>query len=159
MLVNNAAQDHTNLILETSDDEIDAVLAINLAAPIRVTREVAKLMVEQGTGGSIINLSSRLGTIGVATMGTYGAAKGGINAFTRHAAIELAQYAIRVNAIAPGLTETPLVAEWLAGQDDPRRSGSGSPRRSRRAASAHPTRWPGRSPGWPATSRRTSRAR
>ena len=61
VLVNNAAQDHTNLILDTSDDEIDAVLAVNLAAPIRVTREVARLMVEQGTGGSIINLSSRLG--------------------------------------------------------------------------------------------------
>ena len=42
VLVNNAAQDHTNLILDTSDDEIDAVLAINLAAPIRVTREVAR---------------------------------------------------------------------------------------------------------------------
>ena len=119
VLVNNAAQDHTNLILETSDDEIDAVLAVNLAAPIRVTREVARLMVAQGTGGAIINLSSRLGSIGVETMGTYGAAKGGINAFTRHAAIELARYGIRVNAVAPGLTETPLVAEWLAGQEDP----------------------------------------
>ena len=119
VLVNNAAQDHTNAILDTSDDEIDAVLQINLAAPIRVTREVARLMVEQGTGGSIVNISSRLGSIGVATMGTYGAAKGGINAFTRHAAIEFAPHAIRVNAIAPGLTETPLVAEWLAGQDDP----------------------------------------
>ena len=119
VLVNNAAQDHTNLILDTSDDEIDEVLAVNLAAPIRVTREVARRMVDQGTGGAIINLSSRLGTIGVATMGTYGAAKGGINAFTRHAAIELAQYGIRVNAVAPGLTETPLVAQWLAGQDDP----------------------------------------
>ena len=52
-------------------------------------------------------------------MGTYGAAKGGINAFTRHAAIELARHGIRVNAVAPGLTETPLVAEWLASQDDP----------------------------------------
>ena len=119
VLVNNAAQDHTNLILETSDDEIDAVLAVNLAGPIRVSREVARRMVEQGTGGSIINLSSRLGSIGVATMGTYGAAKGGINAFTRHAAIELAPHGIRVNAIAPGLTETPLVAEWLAAQDEP----------------------------------------
>jgi NAD(P)-dependent dehydrogenase (short-subunit alcohol dehydrogenase family) len=119
ILVNNAAQDHTKLLLETSDDEIDHVLALDLAAPIRVTREVARTMVEQGTGGSIVNLSSRLGSIGVETMGTYGAAKGGINAFTRHAAIELAKHGIRVNAVAPGLTETPLVAEWLAGQDDP----------------------------------------
>ena len=99
------------------------MLAVDLAAPIRVTREVARVMVEQGTGGSIMNLSSRLGTIGVETMGTYGAAKGGINAFTRHAAIELAQYGIRVNAVAPGLTETPLVAEWLAARTTRRRSG------------------------------------
>ena len=119
ILVNNAAQDHTKLLLETSDDEIDHVLAVDLAAPIRVTREVARTMVDQGTGGSIVNLSSRLGSIGVETMGTYGAAKGGINAFTRHAAIELARHGIRVNAVAPGLTETPLVAEWLASQDDP----------------------------------------
>jgi NAD(P)-dependent dehydrogenase (short-subunit alcohol dehydrogenase family) len=119
ILVNNAAEDHTRLLLETSDDEIDHVLAVDLAAPIRVTREVARVMVEQGTGGSIVNLSSRLGSIGVETMGTYGAAKGGINAFTRHAAIELARHGIRVNAVAPGLTETPLVAEWLASQEDP----------------------------------------
>ena len=119
ILVNNAAQDHTNLLLDTTDDEIDHVLAVDLAAPIRVTREVARTMVDQGTGGSIVNLSSRLGSIGVETMGTYGAAKGGINAFTRHAAIELARHGIRVNAVAPGLTETPLVAEWLASQDDP----------------------------------------
>jgi len=119
VLVNNAAQDHTKLLLDTSDDEIDHVLAVDLAAPIRVTREVARTMVDQGTGGSIVNLSSRLGSIGVETMGTYGAAKGGINAFTRHAAIELARHGIRVNAVAPGLTETPLVAEWLASQDDP----------------------------------------
>jgi len=119
VLVNNAAQDHTELLLETSDDAIDRVLGVDLAAPIRVTREVARVMVEQGMGGSIVNLSSRLGSIGVETMGTYGAAKGGINAFTRHAAIELARYGIRVNAVAPGLTETPLVAEWLASQDDP----------------------------------------
>src|SRR3954454_7165494 len=119
VLVNNAAQDHTQLLLETTDDEIDHVLAVDLAAPIRVTREVARAMVEQGTGGAIVNLSSRLGSIGVETMGTYGAAKGGINAFTRHAAIELAPHGIRVNAVAPGLTETPLVAEWLASQDDP----------------------------------------
>jgi NAD(P)-dependent dehydrogenase (short-subunit alcohol dehydrogenase family) len=119
ILVNNAAEDHTKLLLDTSDDEIDRVMAIDLAAPIRITREVARVMVEQGTGGSIVNLSSRLGSIGVETMGTYGAAKGGINAFTRHAAIELARHGIRVNAVAPGLTETPLVAEWLASQDDP----------------------------------------
>ena len=57
--------------------------------------------------------------IGIPTLGVYGAAKGGINAITRHAAIELAPHGIRVNAVAPGLTETPLVAAWIGAQDDP----------------------------------------
>jgi NAD(P)-dependent dehydrogenase (short-subunit alcohol dehydrogenase family) len=119
VLVNNAAADHTALLVEVPDDEIDHVLDVDLAAPIRLTRNVAAAMLAQGTGGSIVNLSSRTGTIGVLTMGVYGAAKGGLNAFTRHAAIELAASGIRVNAVAPGMTETPLIDEWLGQQPDP----------------------------------------
>ncbi len=119
ILINNAAMDHSTLILDVPDAAIDEVLRIDLAAPMRITRDVARLMVEQGTGGSIVNLSSRLGSIGVPTMGIYGAAKGGINSFTRHAAIEFAQYGIRVNTVAPGMTETPLIVAWIADQPDP----------------------------------------
>jgi NAD(P)-dependent dehydrogenase (short-subunit alcohol dehydrogenase family) len=70
-------------------------------------------------GGSIVNVSSRLAVIGVPTMGVYGAAKGALSALTRHAAVELAPHGIRVNAVAPGLTATPLVDAWIAQQDDP----------------------------------------
>ncbi|MEN3284461.1 MAG: hypothetical protein V7607_5601 [Solirubrobacteraceae bacterium] len=52
-------------------------------------------------------------------MTVYGAAKGGIEALTRGAAIELAPFGIRVNAVAPGFTETPLFAAWVAQQEDP----------------------------------------
>ncbi len=119
VLVNNAATDHTALLTEVSDDEIDRILDLDLGAPMRLTRNVAAAMLEQGTGGSIVNLSSRLGSIGVLTMGVYGAAKGGLNAYTRHAAIELAPAGIRVNAVAPGMTQTPLIDEWIGQQTDP----------------------------------------
>jgi NAD(P)-dependent dehydrogenase (short-subunit alcohol dehydrogenase family) len=92
---------------------------MDLVAPLRMLRDVARAMTEQGTGGSIVNVSSRLGSIGVPTMGYYGAAKGGLNAFTRHAAVELAPHGIRVNTVAPGVTETPLIAAWLGSFDDP----------------------------------------
>lgn len=121
VLVSNAAEDHARPLLEVTDVEIERVLAVDLNAPIRMLRDVARAMVEQGRGGSIVQVSSRLASIGVPTMGVYGAAKGGLSALTRHAAIELAAYRIRVNTVAPGLTETPLVAAWLDGQDEPER--------------------------------------
>jgi NAD(P)-dependent dehydrogenase (short-subunit alcohol dehydrogenase family) len=118
-LVNNAAQDHFGPLLEVPDSEIRHVMEMDLVAPLRMLRDVARVMAAQGTGGSIVNLSSRLGTIGVPTMGYYGAAKGGLNAFTRHAAVELAPHRIRVNTVAPGMTETPLIVAWLSSFDDP----------------------------------------
>ncbi len=120
-LVNNAAQDHFGALLEVPDSEIREVMEMDLVAPLRMLRDVAGAMAEQGTGGSIVSVSSRLGTIGVPTMGYYGAAKGGLNAFTRHAAVELAPHGIRVNTVAPGVTGTPLIAAWLATFDDPAR--------------------------------------
>ncbi len=69
----------------------------------------ARAMRAQGDGGSIINVTSRLASIGVPTMGIYSASKGAMLAFTKAAAIDLAQYNIRVNAVAPGMTRTPLL--------------------------------------------------
>ena len=70
-------------------------------------------------GGSIVNVTSRLAVSGVPTMVVYGASKGAVLSLTRGAAVELAPFGIRVNAVAPGLTETPLVTAWLNRQDDP----------------------------------------
>jgi NAD(P)-dependent dehydrogenase (short-subunit alcohol dehydrogenase family) len=69
--------------------------------------------------GVIINNSSVAGNRGMNRLSHYAASKHGLVGLTKSWAIELAPHGIRVNAVAPGLTETPLVAEWLASQDDP----------------------------------------
>jgi NAD(P)-dependent dehydrogenase (short-subunit alcohol dehydrogenase family) len=76
-------------------------------------------------GGAIINVTSRLASIGVPTMSVYSASKGAIKALTTAAAVELAPYNIRVNAVAPGMTRTPLFEAWLAEQEDPQAVASG----------------------------------
>jgi NAD(P)-dependent dehydrogenase (short-subunit alcohol dehydrogenase family) len=67
----------------------------------------------------VVNVSSRLASIGVPAMGVYAASKGALLALTRSAAVELAPRNIRVNAVAPGMTRTPLYDAWLASTEDP----------------------------------------
>ncbi|MDQ0848133.1 NAD(P)-dependent dehydrogenase (short-subunit alcohol dehydrogenase family) [Arthrobacter sp. B3I9] len=117
VLVNNAAVDHTGDLLTVTDDEIRATFEINTFAAIRMLQAAAANM--RIRGGAIINITSRLASIGVPTMGIYSASKGAMLAMTRAAAVELAPLNIRVNAVAPGMTKTPLYDEWLAGQEDP----------------------------------------
>ena len=64
-------------------------------------------------------MTSRLAHIGVPEMAVYGASKGALRALTHGAAVELAPLGIRVNAVAPGMTETPLFSEWIAERPDP----------------------------------------
>jgi len=124
VLVNNAALDLAVPLLETTPAQARTAVDVNLLGSLFVLQACARVMRDRG-GGSIVNLSSRLAAIGVPTMAVYGAAKGGVEALTRGAAIELAPLGIRVNAVAPGFTETPLFSEWLAAQDDPERVRAG----------------------------------
>jgi len=119
VLVNNAAIDHTNELLEVGEDEIRTTFETNTFAAMNLLIAAARQMREQGDGGAILNITSRLASIGVPTMGIYSASKGAMLAFTKAAAIDLAPYNIRVNAIAPGMTRTPLYQEWLDGLEDP----------------------------------------
>ena len=119
VLVNNAAIDHTNDLLEVGEDEIRTTFETNTFGAMNLLIAAARQMREQGDGGSIINITSRLASIGGPTMGVYSASKGAILAFTKASAIDLAPFNIRVNAVAPGMTATPLYEEWLAGLDDP----------------------------------------
>lgn len=117
--VNNAAIDHTNDLLEVGEDEIRTTFETNTFAAMNLLIAAARQMREQGDGGAIINVTSRLASIGVPTMGIYSASKGAMLAFTKAAAIDLAPHNIRVNAVAPGMTRTPLYQEWLDGLADP----------------------------------------
>ncbi|WP_308492252.1 SDR family NAD(P)-dependent oxidoreductase [Microbacterium terrisoli] len=119
VLVNNAAIDHTGVLLDTPDAEIRATFETNTFAAIACLQAAGRVMRRQGEGGAIINITSRLASIGVPTMGVYSASKGAMLALTKAAAVELAPLGIRVNAVAPGMTNTPLYAQWVSEQADP----------------------------------------
>jgi NAD(P)-dependent dehydrogenase (short-subunit alcohol dehydrogenase family) len=118
VLVNNAGEDYTRPLLDAPVEDVRRVFETNFFAAFRMLQSAARAMKEQG-GGSIVNVTSRLAVIGVETMTVYGASKGALLTLTRGAAIELAPAKIRVNAVAPGLTATPLYVAYLERQADP----------------------------------------
>jgi NAD(P)-dependent dehydrogenase (short-subunit alcohol dehydrogenase family) len=118
ILVNNAAMDYAKPILDAPEEEWRQVFEVNTFSVLRMIQGVAPAMRERG--GCIVNVTSRLASIGVPSLNVYGAAKGAVAQLTRGAAIELVEHGIRVNAVAPGLTETPLVRAWLDDQPDPK---------------------------------------
>jgi NAD(P)-dependent dehydrogenase (short-subunit alcohol dehydrogenase family) len=102
VLVNNAGIDIIKPAETFSEEEWDRVIGINLKGYFHCSQFAGQQMMEQGSGGSIINNSSIASAVGIAGLTPYGAAKGGINQITRVMAIEWAPKNIRVNAIAPG---------------------------------------------------------
>lgn len=126
VLVNNAGGTFFAPLLETSDGGFDALHRANLGHVLRCTRRVAAAMVDAGTGGSIINVTSIEGVRAAPGYAAYAAAKAGVVNFTQTAAVELAPHGIRVNALAPDvcLTEALLA---LAGPDQERTPGAAVP--------------------------------
>jgi NAD(P)-dependent dehydrogenase (short-subunit alcohol dehydrogenase family) len=117
ILVNNAGIDWTGDLFEAPLADFERVIAANLLGAFLMLREAGREM--RRAGGSIVNVTSRNATIGVPTMSLYAASKGGLWALTRAAAVEWASLGIRVNAVAPGLTETTLARAWFDRQSDP----------------------------------------
>jgi 2-hydroxycyclohexanecarboxyl-CoA dehydrogenase len=110
-LVNNAGWTLTTPFLDESPAYWDEVLDINLRAVIWASRTVLRMMVAQGQGGAIVNVVSDAGRVGMQGEAVYAAAKGGVVALTKSLAQEMARHRIRVNAVAPGPTNTRVLEE------------------------------------------------
>lgn len=108
VLVNNAGLGGPTPLSERDDARWDAILATNLTAVFRVTRETLPHLAD---GGRIVNMSSVVGRFGVAGFGAYSASKHGVIGLTRTFALELARRGITVNAICPGWVETEMARD------------------------------------------------
>lgn len=104
-------------LLEITFDSWRRILSINLDGAFLGMRAVAPSMVETG-GGSIINLSSILGKVGLPGAPAYCASKGGVLMLTKATALELAPLGVRVNSVHPGFIETPMVANALRASEN-----------------------------------------
>ncbi|HEX4148210.1 MAG TPA: SDR family NAD(P)-dependent oxidoreductase [Pirellulales bacterium] len=118
VLVNNAGILRDRTLLKMSEAEWQQVIEVHLTGSFACLQAAARVMQQQGTGGRIINTSSSSGLLGQFGQCNYGAAKAGIYAITRIAALELAKFKITVNAIAPAaltrmMLSIPGVAETI----------------------------------------------
>jgi len=111
ILVNSAGVGTVSCIVDMLEEEWDWVLGVNLKGTFLCTRAVVRWWLENDRRGKIINLSSLNEWVPLAGEAHYCASKGGVMMFTRAAALELAPHGIHVNALAPGMIQTPLTEE------------------------------------------------
>lgn len=110
VLVNNAGVDVIEPVEDVTDEHWHSVLSINLTGYFHCAQAAGRQMLRQPTGGSIVNISSIAGRVGIAGLGSYSAAKGGVDQMTKVMAVEWAQRGVRVNAIAPGYYENIMAS-------------------------------------------------
>ena len=113
VLVNNAGWDTPMPFVETTPDFWDRILALNLRGPIACTHAVLPHMIRQAHG-KIVSIASDAGRVGSSGEAVYSAAKGGIIAFTKTIAREVARHRINVNCVCPGPSDTPLFQNEFA---------------------------------------------
>lgn len=119
-LVNNAGRTLVGPFLEMQPSEWDEVIGTDLTAAFHTCRAALPSMVERGSG-SIVNMASRLGQMGVAETAAYSAAKAGLIGLTRALAREFGPQGIRVNAVAPGVTVTEMTTDLVDSEEGRRR--------------------------------------
>lgn len=113
VLVNNAGWDRPMPFLETDEAFWDRILALNLKAHFHLAQVVLPHMIRQGSG-KIVGIASDAGRVGSTGEAVYSAAKGGVIAFTKTLAREMARHRINVNCICPGPSDTPLFQTEVA---------------------------------------------
>ena len=109
ILANNAGTDSRTKLVDYTLDEFQKVMRLNVEATFICSQAAARIMIEQGTGGSIINTSSMVSIYGQPAGCAYPTSKFAVNGMTKSLARELAPYKIRVNAVAPGVIHTDMV--------------------------------------------------
>ena len=107
--VNNAGVSVLAPILETTADDLDHQVQVNVNGTFHGLRQAGRVMVASGVGGRIVNIASEAGVQAFPLLGAYSATKFAVVGLTQAAAIELAPYGITVNAVCPGTVETDMV--------------------------------------------------
>lgn len=105
-LVNVAAYTYRSTVLSETPDEWDRMMTINTKAPFFLIQEASRLMIETGSGGSIVNIGSTAGFGGPPKLASYAVSKGALNVMTKHLAFALMPHRIRVNQVNPGWMDT-----------------------------------------------------
>ena len=118
VLVNNAATILWKSIVDTTDEEWDRVLAVNVRSAFVHCRAVLPRMIEQGRG-AIVSTASISGLVGLPGQTAYCTSKGALVQLTRQLAVEYGSQGIRVNAVAPGAIDTPFLRTFVDAQPDP----------------------------------------
>jgi 3-oxoacyl-[acyl-carrier protein] reductase len=112
-LVTGAGASRPCPLVEMEDDEWERLVDINLSAVFRFSKAASRRMIAQGGGGAIVHISSIAHANGGANL-AYGSAKGGVATLTYGMAQQLGPHGIRVNAVAPGIIDTPMVRGGFA---------------------------------------------
>ncbi|MGW2522085.1 SDR family NAD(P)-dependent oxidoreductase [Streptomyces sp. NPDC001617] len=107
---------HSSPVLETLDEDLDRVLNVNFKGVLYACQEAARAMLAQGTGGSIVTMASSAIDTGRPGLLCYGAAKAAVVQLTKTLASEVGRHGVRVNAVAPGWTRTPMTDRHEAGE-------------------------------------------
>ncbi len=115
-VINNAGIAQTGILASFPNAETERVIRVNLLGAIQLARAVSHILVKQGRGGRIINISSIIGSRGYNGMSAYSASKAGMDGLTRSLARELGRRQITVNSVAPGYVETEMSSVLSASQ-------------------------------------------
>ncbi len=113
VLVNNAGTNRPKPFDEVSEDDVDALLALNVKAAFFVARAVANGLKAAGLPGSIVQMSSQMGHVGGVHRSIYCSTKHALEGMSKALALELGAHGIRVNTVCPTFIDTPMTHDWL----------------------------------------------